>query len=444
MVLNTPPDNHNLPGDSDHGDDNQIPPDYEEQGELPGSHGPHEQVSGTMDQGGDSDEQSDTDSIASSAADQRESDTLIFSDRLALVWKFMQHQLPPRTVKKPAMQRSRSLLTQAQQEPEQLVNDLPMSGLIRSSFTMWTERASTGANNNAQKALPAGKLPKIGRCSKFIRTSSDDFGHDRPVISEEVMREMRLKDKPSLDITLNETAANTLESQARRGVLAANLKEWLLGTLGHIMNLIKSHLMEVDLGKSMINMKDAIAGLNTCSELLESIGKASELEADALTYMVHAQLLTLLRRDTVIRQISTISDSLRDRLRHAPIIQESETLAQTQGNKANLLFKGMGSEIKTDRDTTTQLQMQKIILASTKPQVYQKDCFMIPKRPANKKLDIRPGSFRGFSQAPRQENPQSRYRGRGQDNSHNRGRSSSRRARGHYSAPRGGTSTNFK
>ena len=67
------------------------------------------------------------------------------------------------------------------------------------------------------------------------------------------MREMRLKDKPSLDITLNETAANTLESQARRGVLAANLKEWLLGTLGHIMNLIKSHLMEVNLGKSMIN-----------------------------------------------------------------------------------------------------------------------------------------------------------------------------------------------
>ena len=206
---------------------------------------------------------------------------------------------------------------------------------------MWTERASTGANNNAQ----------IGRCSKFIRTSSDDFGHDRPVISGEVIREMRLKDKPSLDITLNETVANTLESQARRGVLAANLKEWLLGTLGHIMNLIKSHLMEVNLGKSMINIMDAIVGLNTCSELLESIGKASELEADALTYMVHA--LTLLRRDTVIRQISTISDSLRDRLRHAPIIQ-SETLAQTQGNKA-------------DRDTTTQLQMQKIILASPKP-----------------------------------------------------------------------------
>ena len=159
-------------------------------------------------------------------------------------------------------------------------------------------------------------------------------------------------------------------------------------------------------------------------------------------HMVHA--LTLLRRDTVIRQISTISDSLRDRLRHAPIIQESETIAQTQGNKANLLFKGMGSEIKTDRDTTTQLQMQKIILASTKPQVYQRDRFMIPKRPANKKLDIRPGSFRGFSQAPRQENPQSRHQGRGQDDSHNRGRSSSRRSRGHYSAPRGGTSTNFK
>ena len=60
--LNYLPNNHNVPGDSDHGDDNQRTPDYEEQEEeLPGSHGPHKPVSGPMDQGND--EHSDTDSI---------------------------------------------------------------------------------------------------------------------------------------------------------------------------------------------------------------------------------------------------------------------------------------------------------------------------------------------------------------------------------------------
>ena len=89
----------------------------------------------------------------------------------------------------------------------------------------------------------------------------------------------------------------------------------------HIMNLTKFHLMEVHLGKT-----DKYKGCHRWSEhMFRVVGIHRQCIRVAGTYSYGSR-----------------SDPTTTRYGDYTIIQELETLAQTQGNKANLLFQGHG------------------------------------------------------------------------------------------------------
>ena len=78
-------------------------------------------------------------------------------------------------------------------------------------------------------------------------------------------------------------------------------------------------------------------GLKTCLDLLDTVGKASEVELGTLTYITY--VLNLSRRDSILRIIPNISTELKEKLRHAPIIWETPDQPHQEDDKPAFLFR---------------------------------------------------------------------------------------------------------
>ena len=215
--------------------------------------------------------------------------------------------------------------------------------------------------------LPPGKFPQPKKPTKFEQTASKDFSNKRPDLSDTISRELNNK-KPE-HLKLDDKTASALESEARRGIIARSLSEWMLMTISKIIKSIHLYISTRD-RKQDFEDTCVLDLLTTCTDILDTIGRASETETSSLAYIVH--VLTLARRDEVLKMIPAISDTLRSALRHAPIVWPSDEhptdMPEVDSDK---LFRGLCSKIKADRDMESRAQTNKMVIAQWERQNYK-------------------------------------------------------------------------
>ena len=286
-----------------------------------------------------------------------------FMGRLKTVWKIMEDQLPDSSEGKKKSIQSKSLLSSKREEKEEF-QWLPMGELVRSSVAYWTE---TGKNldegKNAfqmskSKSNMYGKFPTnakfINRHGKWYRTCSEDFSMDPPVLSNK-MKQL-LSGKETATIFLTEQVSRAMEKWTRTGLAAANTKDWLLGTIKTIMDQL---LLEMQ--NDQPSVEKITEGLTACTELLQSVGKASETEVSALAYNLY--VLSLSRRDSILKSIK-VSNSLKEEMRHAPLMWEQHNIKCSEEDEPQYMFRGLCSKIEQDRKKEVEVAMQDLLLKS--------------------------------------------------------------------------------
>ena len=193
------------------------------------------------------------------------------------------------------------------------------------------------------------------------QTASSDFSLSRPELSDDTRRE--LKGNSISHVVFEPKISAALENHSRLGISAASTKEWFLATIKTIMEKLQEHLLGDD--PQIQHISD---GIKTCLDLLDSVGKASEVELGSLTYITY--VMTLARRDSILKIIPNISEELKDKLRHAPIVWESSENPPVQGDKPDFLFRGLTSQLVDDRKRDAELAMQSMILNRSKVQKF--------------------------------------------------------------------------
>jgi hypothetical protein len=291
---------------------------------------------------------------SSSFMDEDEVDTedsLKFFDRLETVWNYIADKLPDkdsRIALMPVETKTTSLLTRKVEKSERTPS-LPLAPLARSSFQQWNVRSQPHGS-----FLPSGKFPVPRKMTSFEKTSSPDFLINPLTLLPEMAPS---GSKPST-VTMEGKQAATLETEVRRGISAASLKEWMLLTVKTILSSLKTHLVQVKNREVELSLDNLLALISTSLDLMDSIGKASETVMDSLTQVVHT--FTLLRRDVVLAKIPGLSLSLMDNLRHAPIVPEVEDITTI----SNTLFRGVEKEISMDRERQKQNILMNYLVAN--------------------------------------------------------------------------------
>ena len=312
-------------------------------------------------EGADSDQISDTES----PKDEHEQEVIDFRGRLKLVWECLSDKLPSNVSQKKKSFKPKSLIT-ARQDDREEPNWLPLADITRQWFTYWTncginslQSGKLQYQSSKKKCDEAGKFPtKFPKWPNSYKTASVDYSLEKPDLSDDTRRELKGNSIPP--ISFDSKVATALENHTRLGISAASTNEWFLGTIKTIMEKLQEHLMGDD--PQIQHVSD---GLKTCLDLLDTVGKASEVELGTLTYITY--VLNLARRDSILRIIPNISTELKEKLRHAPIIWETPDQPHQEDYKPAFLFRGLSSQLAEDRKRDAELAIQNLILAKNKP-----------------------------------------------------------------------------
>ena len=234
-----------------------------------------------------------------------------------------------------------------------------MGDLVRSSLNSLSYE---GKNLKIDKSLSQasrtksnmeGKFPFKITSARWYKTISEDFSLDPPSVSENIRRS--LHGKVMENISLTESVQRNLEKITRIGLSAANTKDWLLASIKKLMDQMLS-----DLAGEQPEVHSIIEMLKACTELMDSVGKASETEVQALSYNLY--VLTLSRRDSFIKHLH-ISDTLKEEMRHAPLLWEEQGSKHNDHDDPNLLLWGIDSKLEADRKRQADLEIQDFILS---------------------------------------------------------------------------------
>ena len=286
-------------------------------------------------------------------------DRVTFFGRLKMVWSIMGDELPTKSDDMKKKRGSHSLLSSKSQEREE--NPwLPIGDLVRSSLQYWTDEGKNLKMDkdfslaSRPKSNMEGKFPMNRRPVKWYRTISEDFPLEPPNLSENIRRSLKDNKTPQ-NISFTESVQRNMERINRIGLSAASTKDWMLASIKKLMDQMLS-----DLTGEQPEVNNIIEGIRTCSELLDSVGKASETEVQALSYNLY--VLTLSRRDSILKYLH-ISDTLKEEMRHAPLLWEEHGLKPADYDNPNLLFRGMDSKLEADKKRQADQEIQDFILS---------------------------------------------------------------------------------
>ena len=174
--------------------------------------------------------------------------TLLYPARLALVWQLMGDDLPDNSLAavKHVGAKTTSALSGASQKEENKEPALPRSGLARSSLNKWTDKA-----NPAKGALRIGNYPRPGKKRNHEYTCSRDFTIGQAVLLDVTKVDANITSENSA--TLTPRTLQFFEEETRRGILAANTKEWLLRTISRLLDLRHQNMKQAQTDKLEIN-----------------------------------------------------------------------------------------------------------------------------------------------------------------------------------------------
>ena len=131
------------------------------------------------------------------------------------------------------------------------------------------------------KANMYGRFPTnaklVNKHGKWYRTCSEDFSMDPPALSKKMKQLLSSKDFSS--IFMSDPVSRVMEKWTRTGLAEANTKDWLLGTIKTILDQM---LLELQNDQPSVDLIPT-----ACTELLQSVGKASEMEVSALAYNLY-------------------------------------------------------------------------------------------------------------------------------------------------------------
>ena len=266
-----------------------------------------------------------------------EDNSLKYPACTALVWDMLKNELPDkklaadRSVTTKAMSALSGVRLQEPKEPR-----LPLAGLARSSINAWAEKAK----NPEKGALRIGHYPKPTKSRKYESTCSRDFqiGH------AELLNTTKLDagHMQEAEARIPFRTLVSIEEESRRGILAASKKEWHLLTVKHLLDLLQRHMLAVQDKTKVCDVLSVLHVISTCQELLQSIGTLSENVMDKLTFMLN--LVTLIRRDQILKKLPQLSAQLLEDLRTIPIVgPEDDNLLGAKPSTS--LFAGLEPKI---------------------------------------------------------------------------------------------------
>ena len=148
----------------------------------------------------------------------------------------------------------------------------------------------------------------------------------------------------------------------KTGYLAQSKPYWsckMISPLGTIKTIMDQLLLELQNDQPSVDQ--ITEALTACTELLLSVGKASETEVSALAYNLY--VLSLSRRDFIVKNIK-VSDSLKEEMKHAPLMWEQHNIKCSEDDQPQYMIRGLCSKIEQDRKREVSVAMQDLLLKS--------------------------------------------------------------------------------